>query len=257
MDPLLARAWLRRIPWCLAAFVLGCGGAQSERAEGAPAPSAPSGEERDANADTAAAAAVATTRSRALLGGALHALEAGPTDAPVVLLLHGARFSARTWDELGTLARLADAGWHALALDWPGYGSTPRWDGEPDAAVLLERVCDELAAERVVLLAASMGGRFAFEFSSQHPARVAALVAVAPAGAENVDPAVAWPPTLLVWGERDDVIPPETAGVLAERLGGARLEILPGAGHPCYIDRPERFHAVLLEFLAARAHPDR
>ena len=29
-----------------------------------------------------------------------------------------------------------------------------------------------------------------------------------------------------------------------------RVEILPGASHPCYLDQPARFQALLLEFLA-------
>jgi pimeloyl-ACP methyl ester carboxylesterase len=166
-----------------------------------------------------------------------------------VLLLHGARFTARTWDELGTLAELARAGWHAVALDWPGYGSSPRWDGEPDPAMLIARACDELECATVALVAPSMSGRLAFAFVDAHPERAAGLVAIAPANADEVRPA-AWPtPTLLLWGERDDVVPLATGRALAGRLAGARLEVFPGASHPCYLDDPARFHALLLQFL--------
>ena len=54
--------------------------------------------------------------------------------------------------------------------------------------------------------------------------------------------------TLLLWGERDEVVPLERGEALARRLS-ARLEVLPGAGHPCYLEQPERFHALLLGFL--------
>ena len=40
----------------------------------------------------------------------------------------------------------------------------------------------------------------------------------------------------------------ERAEELAGRLPGARLVVLEGAGHPCYLEEPERFHAELLEF---------
>ncbi len=52
----------------------------------------------------------------------IHYLEAGDGALPTVLLLHGARFSSETWRELGTIELLADAGYHVLALDLPGYG---------------------------------------------------------------------------------------------------------------------------------------
>lgn len=201
----------------------------------------------------AALAAARPPRTLALQGGALHALEAGRVEGPLVLLLHGARFSAHTWEELGTLALLARAGYHALAIDWPGYGATPDWGAAVDASVLISSVCDELGAQRVVLVAPSLSGRFAFEFLRTSAARVAALVAIAPAGAEGFDPEAWATPTLLVWGEHDEVVPLAQGRALAGRLAGARLEILPGASHPCYLDQPERFHALLLEFLSSVA----
>ena len=55
-------------------------------------------------------------------------------------------------------------------------------------------------------------------------------------------------PTLVVWGDNDQVIPVSQASVLAEALDGETL-ILAGASHPCYLDRPDEFHRALLDFI--------
>lgn len=47
-------------------------------------------------------------------------------------------------------------------------------------------------------------------------------------------------PTLVVHGTEDVIIPPANAEILAERIPGARLEILDGAGHMFWWERPER-----------------
>ena len=74
--------------------------------------------------DVMAAQTPITIRDVTVAGTALHYLEAGPSGAMTVLLLHGARFTSETWRELGTIAELADAGHHVVAFDLPGYGNS-------------------------------------------------------------------------------------------------------------------------------------
>jgi abhydrolase domain-containing protein 14 len=203
----------------------------------------------EAEASPRSAPGRVTVCSSTLLGGALHVREAGPEAGPVVILLHGMRYSAATWDELGTLSLLGARGYRALALDWPGFGATPEWNGAPDAATLLASVLNDLGADRVALVGASMGGGSALEFLAHSPQRVAAFVGLAPAGSAGFAPQEWATPTLLVWGERDEVLPLATGRALAGRLN-ARLEVLPGASHAAYLEQVEPFHAVLLAFLA-------
>lgn len=56
-------------------------------------------------------------------------------------------------------------------------------------------------------------------------------------------------PTLLVWGERDSLVPRAHAREFRERITGARLAVLPGAAHNPMVDRAEEFNRVVLSFL--------
>lgn len=57
-------------------------------------------------------------------------------------------------------------------------------------------------------------------------------------------------PTLLVWGQRDTLVPLSLAPLLRQSLPHAELVILEGAGHVAMYDRPQAFNAALLAFFA-------
>jgi len=58
-------------------------------------------------------------------------------------------------------------------------------------------------------------------------------------------------PTLLVWGARDRLVPPELAAAWRELIPHARLELLSGARHVPMIETPRAFAQTLLGFLDA------
>ncbi len=66
---------------------------------------------------------------------------------------------------------------------------------------------------------------------------------------EDALPAVAAIPTLLLWGEEDQVIPADSGPRLRQCFRQAELEVLPGVGHVPYEEAPEDFNRCLLEFL--------
>jgi pimeloyl-ACP methyl ester carboxylesterase len=56
-------------------------------------------------------------------------------------------------------------------------------------------------------------------------------------------------PVLIVWGERDPIIPVEHGRAAHAQLPGSHLEVFPDAGHVPMLESPGRFAAVLQRFL--------
>ena len=189
------------------------------------------------------------THDASVEGSQLRYLEAGPTGGQTVVLLHGMRFTSETWRELGTIEQLADAGYHVIAIDLPGYGHSERSSVAAD--VYLAMALETLGLDgKVVVVSPSMSGGFSLPFVARHADRVAGYVPIAPVGIDRYKDELrgADVPTLVVWGENDTVFPVAQADVLADTLTGKTL-ILEGASHPCYLDRPDDFHRGVLAFL--------
>ena len=56
-------------------------------------------------------------------------------------------------------------------------------------------------------------------------------------------------PVLIVWGERDPIIPVAHGRAAHAQLPGSRLEVFPDVGHVPQLESPGRFAAVLQRFL--------
>ena len=56
-------------------------------------------------------------------------------------------------------------------------------------------------------------------------------------------------PTMIVWGDRDPIIPVRHAHDAHELMPDSRLEVFENAGHFPHVEFPERFTAVLEDFL--------
>ena len=71
-----------------------------------------------------------------------------------------------------------------------------------------------------------------------------------PGLAELADWSVYKVPTLVIVGEQDLVVPPVIAHMVAAHLPGAKLEVVQGAGHSVYFEKPAEFNALLDTFVA-------
>jgi pimeloyl-ACP methyl ester carboxylesterase len=58
-------------------------------------------------------------------------------------------------------------------------------------------------------------------------------------------------PTLIVWGERDAVLPVDHGYAAQKAMPGSRLELFADAGHIPQLDDPDRFGAVVTDFVAS------
>jgi pimeloyl-ACP methyl ester carboxylesterase len=60
-------------------------------------------------------------------------------------------------------------------------------------------------------------------------------------------------PTLVIHGESDRLVPPANANLIAERIPGAKLVMIPRASHLFLTDQPEAAHRAIFDFLAAQS----
>lgn len=56
-------------------------------------------------------------------------------------------------------------------------------------------------------------------------------------------------PTLIIWGDRDQEVPFSSMEIMARGIQDSRLEVLEGADHFPFVDRPDRFGQLVREFL--------
>jgi LmbE family N-acetylglucosaminyl deacetylase/esterase/lipase len=182
-------------------------------------------------------------------GGRVHYLIEGEDKGRPIVLLHGARFQAETWKQIGTMKVLAQAGYKVIAVDLPGYGKSAPSHG--DARTWLRVLLDALKVETPVVVSPSMSGRFALPLVTEEPQRVSGFVAVAPVGIPSYRDQLhrIMVPVLAIWGERDEVVPQDQADLLVKSVKRGRKVILSGAGHAAYMNAPAAFHEELLSFL--------
>ncbi|NXW73284.1 ABHEA protein, partial [Hirundo rustica] len=136
----------------------------------------------------------------------------------------------------------------------PGYGDSPPLEMAVTAQgrrTFLEHVFQELGMQRPVLVSPSMSGRFSLPFLLAHGDQLAGFVPIAPVGTKDYTAEQyrgVQTPTLILYGDRDTRLAPQALQNL-QHLPEHRVAVLPGAGHACYLDKPDAFHQALLGFL--------
>ena len=130
--------------------------------------------------------------------------EAGPKDAPTILLLHGLPSSSRMFQPL--LTRLADH-FHLIAPDYVGYGHSDwpdpkQFDYTFDSiASVVTDFTQALGLHRYTLYMQDYGGPVGFRMALAHPERVQALI-VQDAVAHNEGLGINWATRRAFWTDR-------------------------------------------------------
>lgn len=130
--------------------------------------------------------------------------EAGPKDAPCILLLHGLPSSSRMFEPL--LTRLASR-FHLVAPDYPGFGHSAAPSAKEfsytfdNIAELMNAFSEALHLSKYTLYMQDYGGPIGFRMALAHPDRVAALV-VQDAVAHNEGLGANWKTRRAFWADR-------------------------------------------------------
>ncbi|MGI9516067.1 MAG: alpha/beta fold hydrolase [Pirellulaceae bacterium] len=132
--------------------------------------------------------------------------EAGPKDAPVILLLHGFPTSSHMFRNL--IPALADR-YHVIAPDYPGYGnsSMPSVDEFEytfdHMADIVEQLTENLGVEKYSIYLMDYGAPVGFRLAVRHPERVESLI-IQNGNAYDEGLREFWEPLKAYWKDRTE-----------------------------------------------------
>jgi pimeloyl-ACP methyl ester carboxylesterase len=105
--------------------------------------------------------------------------EAGPRDAPAILLLHGFPTSSFMFRNL--IPRLADR-YHVIAPDYPGFGQSgmPPMDkftySFDNLALTVDKLTQQLGLQRFAMYVQDYGAPIGYRIAAAHPERISAII---------------------------------------------------------------------------------
>lgn len=143
--------------------------------------------------------------------------EAGPADAPTILLLHGFPTSSHMFRNL--IPALSDR-YHLVAPDYPGFGNSAQpslTDFEysfDNLARLMEAFVDQMGIESYSLYLMDYGAPIGFRLAARHPQRVQSLI-VQNGNAYKEGLREFWDPIRTYWKDRSEQNAQPLAGFIS------------------------------------------
>jgi len=130
--------------------------------------------------------------------------EAGPVDAPTILLLHGFPTSSHMFRNL--IPALSDR-YHLVAPDYPGFGSSAQPDMESfdysfdNLANVMEHFIAELGIKKYSVYLMDYGAPIGFRLAAKHPEQITSLI-VQNGNAYTEGLREFWDPIRVYWKDR-------------------------------------------------------
>ena len=237
----------------------------------APAASAtPATPAKAANATNTASTAAVSYRTVKVDGVNVFYREAGPKNAPTLLLLHGFPTSSQMFRNLIPL--LADR-YHVIAPDYPGYGQS---DMPPmkqfsysfdNLANVIDKFTTAVGISRYALYVQDYGAPIGYRLAAAHPERVTAIVVQnGNAYDEGLDNEF-WAPVKLYWKDKTEAKASKLRPLL--ELSGTKWQYTEGARDlervspdawtvdQAYLDRPGNKEIQLEMFYSYGTNPGR
>ncbi|KAL3870485.1 hypothetical protein ACJMK2_038540 [Sinanodonta woodiana] len=171
-----------------------------------------------------------------------------------LLLLHGQAFTSQDWSKIKTLELLSAWNYRPVAVDLPGYGNSNKVTVK-DNAIFLEELIQVLKLKAPVIVSPSMSGGFSLPYLFKDPSNVLtrckAYIPIAPVSTEKYEKKQYEQlkiPTAIIYGENDRMLGTVSKDNLMN-LPGSKVFMIEGAGHAAYLNKTDKFHQILYNFL--------
>lgn len=132
--------------------------------------------------------------------------EAGPVDAPTIVLLHGFPTSSHMYRNL--IPKLAET-YHVIAPDYPGFGNSSMPDVNEfeysfdNLAKITDKFLRKVGAEEYTLYVMDYGAPIGFRLASKHPERVQGLI-IQNGNAYDEGLRDFWQPIKAYWADKSE-----------------------------------------------------
>lgn len=188
------------------------------------------------------------TPSTILINGAkAHYIHNNVKKVPSVILLHGQKFTAKTWVDTGLMAELAKNGYSTLSINLPGSNN----DGDLTPPAWFEEVLNRMKIPFATIVAPSIAGHYGLPFAMKNPRRISGFVATGTTLLKNFANhynKVNFP-MLSLWGENDTIVPNADGKMVASYMQRGKYVEIEGGGHTPYVTKPEEYNKEIINFL--------